>query len=229
MPAPFDVETLGNGASLAAVDSAGNLSVVGALTTGKYLALAAQSAVPVQVPGQALLYTLDGSTISMVAPAGTASLVSAPPTVLTAPVTVTASVAKTPLITGPTIPAGGLTAGMTYRVVAWGTVTTTVDTQTIQFEVDYGTTDVFTLGAQAPNSSATVTGAAWKLEADLTAQSATSITASGWDGLDFFFSSLNQSTTAVTSTTAKALTLQVTNSDVAVSLTINGGYIERIA
>lgn len=229
MPTPIDIQFGGSGSDLAAIDKNGNLTLKGAATVGSYVALPAQANAPTQVPGEALLYSPDGASISLVTAAGPGAIVSNPAQVLSSVVTVTGTTAKTPLLTGPTIPANGLTAGMAWHIVAWGSVTTTVDTQTVLFEVDYGSTQVFTWAAQQPNSSATVTGAAWKLEIDMVVQSPTSITASGWDGLDYFFSSLNQQTAAVVSTTAQTFTLQVTNSANAVSLGCAGAYFQRIA
>lgn len=229
MPTPLDVQVNQSGSDVAAIDSHGNLTLAGNITPGGYLALAPQAKAPTQVPGELLLFTLDGVTLSSVNGAGAVAPVAGQVEALTAPLTITGTTAKTLALAGPTIPANGLTAGQTYRVVAWGTVSTTVDTQTITLEIDYGVTDVFTFGAQPPNSGATVTGAAWRFEADLIVDSPTSISASGWDGLNFFFSSLNQSVAAVTSTTAKAFTFQITPSDVAVSVTVNGAYFQRIA
>lgn len=234
MPAPFDVETLGNGASLAAVDPAGNLTVAGSATIGTALRLAKQTRAPVQVPGLLQLYTLDGLSVSMIGGDGTAGGAILPawsnPVVGAGPVTVTGVTAKTPLGTGITVPAGSLAASQAYHLRAWGTVTTTVDTQTVTFELDYGSTQLLSFGAQTPNSGAPVTGAAWMLEISVDALSATAVTAGGWDGLNFFFSAVNQAASvAVTSSTAKAFSLQVTPSDIAVSVTMNGFLFRRTA
>jgi hypothetical protein len=233
MPAPFDVETLGNGASLATVDAKGNLTIAGSANIGGALALLKQAAAPVQVPGELQLYTLDGQSLSMVAPSGAITPVSFGPqyaaATLGAPVTVTGVTAKTQLLAGPTVPAGALTAGQVYRVTAWGALTTTASTQTVQFEVDYGATDVFTWGAQQPNSGGTVTGAAWMLDITLLAQSATSMTGCGLDSLNFFPSSENQQApAAVSATVANTFSLQLTPSAAAVSVTCNGAVIRRV-
>lgn len=233
MPSPFDVETLGNGASLATVDAKGNLTIAGSATVSGALALLKQAAAPVQVPGQLQLYTLDGRSLSMIDPTGAITPVSFgsqfAAATLAAPVTVTGSVAKTALLTGPTVPAGALAGGQVYRVTAWGAVTTTASTQTIQFEVDYGATSVFTWSAQQPNSGGTVTGAAWMLDITLLAQSSTSITAAGLDNLNFFPSSENQQgPTTVSATAANTFSLQLTNSATAVSVTCNGAVIRRV-
>ncbi len=70
MPSPFDVETAGNGASLATVDSQGNLALGGSATVAKGILLKAQSPAPVPPPGYLVLYTADGLSLSTVAPGG---------------------------------------------------------------------------------------------------------------------------------------------------------------
>lgn len=233
MPSPFDVETLGNGASLASVDGQGNLTIAGSANIGTALRLAQQAAAPIQIPGKLQLYTLDARSLSMIDPTGAVTPVSFgsqyAAATLGAPVTVTAVTAKTQLLAGPTVPAGGLTKGQIYRVTAWGSLTTTASAQTVQFEVDYGATSVFTWGAQQPNSSGTVTGGAWLLDVTLLAQSSTSMTAAGLDSLNFFPSSENQQApTAVPATSAQTFSLQLTNSATAVSVTCNGAVIRRV-
>lgn len=233
MPAPFDTETLGNGNALFRTDGAGNIFLPGTANIGKAIALSANATPPIQVPGQLTIWTPDGQALSMIAPSGAVTPLSFGPqfaaTTLNAPVTVTGTAAKTNLLSGMTVPAGALAAGQLYRVQAWGSVTTTVNTQTVLFEVDYGATSVFTWGAQQPNSGATVTGAAWMLDVTLLAQSSISMTACGQDGLDFFPSSDNQQApTAVSATVANTFTLQLTNSAAAVSVTCNGAAIRRV-
>lgn len=234
MPSPFDVETLGNGASLATVDGRGNLTIAGSANIGKAIALAKQAAAPVQVPGQVQLYSPDGLGVSMIGQDGTAGRAILPawsnPVVAAGPVTVTGTTAKTILSNGIAVPAAGLAASQAYHLRAWGSVTTTASTQTIQLELDLGSTQVFTWGAQQPNSGATVTGAAWMAEISVDVLSPGAVTAAGWDGLDFFFSSLNQSgPTVITGTAARTFGFYVTPSDNAVSVTMNGFLFRRTA
>ena len=73
MPSPFDVETAGNGASLATVDTAGNLTLGGSATVAKGILLKAQSPALVPPPGYLALYSADGLTLSTVAPGGQSS------------------------------------------------------------------------------------------------------------------------------------------------------------
>lgn len=70
MPSPFDVETLGNGASLVTADASGNLTVSGAATIGNAILLKAQPTAPVPPPGYLVLYSPDGKSLSTVAPGG---------------------------------------------------------------------------------------------------------------------------------------------------------------
>lgn len=58
-------------AGVAAFDAAGNESLAASLTVGGVVRLAAQSAAPVQVPGQLTLYTRDGATLSALGAGGT--------------------------------------------------------------------------------------------------------------------------------------------------------------
>jgi hypothetical protein len=235
MPAPFDVETLGNGASLVTIDSHGNLTAAGSVGIGKVLLLAVQSAAPIQIPGELQLYTTDGQTLSMINGQGLASTAAAPawaaPAVLITPVNVTGTTAKSVLGTGITIPAGALAGGQAYNIRAWGTVTTTADTQTVTLEVDLAGQSVLTWGAQTPNASAPVTGAAWFLEAAIDVLGTSLVSAGGWNGLDFFPSSVNQVAQTILSggSIARQITLQVTPSDPAVSMTVNGFICTRAA
>ena len=230
MPQPINIQYAQGGQDLAAVDTAGNFTNTGAVNVGTYVSLPVLATAPTQVPGNALLYSPDGSSVQLVQPSGAGtSLVSAPVQALTAPVTVTGTVAKTTLFAGPTTPAVIPAGGAIYRVVAWGVLTTTLAAQTVQFEIDLGATQVFTWSTQQPNSGGTVTAGAWKLEIDVNLQSNTVVAASGWDGLNFFFSSLTQANTTVANTRGQAMTLALTNSATAVSVTCNGCFYDRIA
>lgn len=233
MPAPFDVETAGNGAFLASVDKRGNLTLAGSVSVGGVVALLTQSAAPVQVPGQLQLYTTNGQSLSLIAPSGAVAPVAYGPqfaaATLAAPVTVTGTTAKTALLSGLTVPAGALTAGQVYRVQAWGSLNTTASAQTVQLEVDYGSTSLMTWSAQQPNSGGTVTNGAWLMDVEILAQSPTSMTAAGTDYLNFSFASQNQQApTTVSATVANTFSIQLTNSATAVSVTCNGAIIRRV-
>lgn len=75
MPAPLSIESTPNstGATVATVDSAGNLSLAGSVTVGGAVLLAAQATTPAAPPGYLVLYTPDGLTLTMVAPGGQAA------------------------------------------------------------------------------------------------------------------------------------------------------------
>lgn len=182
-------------------------------------------------PGFLKLYSPDGQSVTLITPAGSTAPVSNGPgfaAVSSPGATVTGVTAKTLLATGITVPAGALAAGQAYRITAWGVLSTTVDTQTVTFELDYGATALLNFGAQNPNSSATVTNSPWRVEFEVYVISATSVSVSGWDILNFFFASGNGATVTVASSTAKAFTLQVTPSATAVSVTCSGFTCERV-
>jgi hypothetical protein len=233
MPSPLSVQTLGNGANLASIDGFGNLVLAGSASVGKALSLAKQATPPVQVPGQLQLYSPDGLSLSMIGQDGTAGRALLPawanPVVSAGPVTVTGVTAKTLLATGITVPAGTLAAGQSYSCRAWGRITTTVDTQTVTLELDLGSTSVMNWGAQEPNSGAVVTGAAWFLEIFVNCTGG-QVNAAGWNGLNYSFSVLNETDpTVISNTPALPFTLNVTPSDVAVSITMNGFVFQRTA
>lgn len=233
MPAPFDTETLGNGNALFRTDGAGNIFLPGTANIGTAIALHANANAPIQAPGQLTLWTPDGNSLSMVSPSGAVTPVSFGPQFATvtksAPQTVTGTTAKTALLTAAALPSGTLAAGQVYRVTAWGALTTTASTQTVTFEVDFGSTSVFGWGAQEPNSGGTETGSAWFWDVTLLVQAGPKVTGAGTDSLAFFPYGTNQSTpTTVTNTGTQGFSIQLTNSDVAVSVTCNGAIIRRV-
>lgn len=196
------------------------------------LVLTPEAAPVAPAPGFLKLYSPDGQSVNMITPAGTTAVVSNGPgftPVAGAGATVTGTTGKTLLATGMTIPGGTLAANQAYRLIAFGTVTTTVDTQTVSLEVDYGGTSIVSWGAQQPNSSAPVTNAPWSIDVTIVVLSPNSVTVSGWDALNFFFASANGATTSVTPPTTKAFTVQTTNSATAVSITCSGITCNRIA
>jgi hypothetical protein len=184
-------------------------------------------------PGYVKLYSPDGEslvTVDAVGNTATIGLGSQYATVAFGTTTVTGVTAATLLATGITVPAGGWATGQVYHVVAWGQLTTTVDTQTVTFGLNYGGVSGVSLlnfGAQAPNSGTPVTNGAWYAEFTVEATGATTASSGGWDGPDFSPTTVNQNQATGLTTAAAALALIVTPSATAVSVTIQGGYCER--
>lgn len=146
---------------------------------------------------------------------------------LAAPVTVTGVTAKTPLLSGLSIPASTLAAGQLYKAEAWGVLTTAAITDAYTLELDYGATDVMDFGAQVV-SGTLQTGVRWNMSLTLEMMSATLARCWGWDGLAFFFSAQNGKETTLNALAA-IFSLQVTPNNVAASLTCNGAFIRREA
>lgn len=145
--------------------------------------------------------------------------------------TVTGTTALTALASGITVPANTLAAGQVYRFKAWGTHTTTASTQTVQIGLYWGGiagTSLLNWGLQQPNSSGTTTNGAWMAEWEVVVLSTTSVTTAGWDGLNYFFSSLTEGNTTITSTANEQFVVGVTPSATAVSITCAGFYCRRI-
>ena len=163
--------------------------------------------------------------------AGPFTPVDADMTVLTgSAVTVTGVTTATSVLAGPVIPAGQIMPGLVYEFAMWGTITTTADTQTFSpalFVGGVAGTNVTPSGAINPDSSAAVTAASWRFSGQLTFRSATSASAAWQTDANFFPSVVNQAETTVSTTAAQALTLGITPSATAVSVTVQGGYIRR--
>lgn len=234
MPAPLDVQYAGSGSDVAAIDSAGNLTVSGWAQVGKYVALKAGAA-PVQIPGELLLYTPDGSALTAVAPSGAVALVSFGSAYAPVPLaqnTVTGTVAATLLASGMTVPAGALAVGEIINFRAWGVLSTTVNTQTFTLALDWGGiagTVVVSSGAQNPNNSGAVTNQSWWIEGSIQCTAANTLTAMLYDHMSFLsFSEASASGVAVPTATANQLVLSVTPSAAAASITVTGGYFQRI-
>jgi hypothetical protein len=150
----------------------------------------------------------------------------------TASATVTGVTAITKLCDGLTIASGALAAGQVYRFNAWGTITTTVDTQTVKIGLYLGGitgTDLLDWGNSNPDSSATVSAVAWSASFEVVMLSSTSGSTWGWVGLNYFFSNVNQSTVTVSNGSAQELVIGVTPSASALSITAKGWYCQRVA
>ena len=145
--------------------------------------------------------------------------------------TVTGVTAITALANGSTVAANALAAGQVYKVKAWGILSTTVDTQTITWNLMWGGTggtSLLTWGASNPDSSAFVTNVAWSTDYDIVANSATSLAVTGTLCTNYFFASMTEQITAVTNTSSEQLVLAITPSATAVSVTCHGFYFERV-
>lgn len=146
-------------------------------------------------------------------------------TVAAAGATVTGVTTETVLASGYTVPANSLAAGQAYRFVAWGTLTTTATTQTVDVKLRYGGltgTVLLDFGAQNPSSGSTITGARWRVEVDLIATSATAISASGEEALNFFPTTENGQETSALAATAAQLVLTATPNATGLSMTCTG-------
>lgn len=146
--------------------------------------------------------------------------------------TVTGTTAETVLATGLTVAANGLATGQVYHFVATGTMTTSVDTDTVELRLRFGGvggTLVLDFGVQNPSSGATITNAVWRAEFNIIMTSATNMVVSGQDALNFFPSGTTGQSTTVSAATAKAFALTVQPSDAALSMTCTAFYCERTA
>jgi hypothetical protein len=239
VPTPQSI--IPNGASsnpVAVGDARGDQSFAGQLTIGTDLVLTTLLAAPIQTPYGLTLYSPDGRSLQAVGADGSSAPVgfnTGPFAAVTtqAPATVTGTTSETVLAAGITVPAGALAARQIYDFDAWGTITTTADIQTVTLNIRFGGvagTVVMTWGSQNPDSSATLTNAAWSLHVRLLVQPGLKITGWGLDGLNFFPSAQNeQAPTSVTNTGAQQFVLTVIPSATAVSMTVNGSACVRVA
>lgn len=213
----------------------GNVIVGGTATLGDNgvgeVAFTNASTVPTTNPsGGAVMYA-NGGLLYNRDPNGITYLMSRQ-TSAGAGATVTGVTAATLLASGMNVPAGTLAAGVCFKVKAWGNVTTTVDSQTVTLTLYWGGvagTSLLSWGAQTPNSSAVVTGAAWMAEWTVVATSSTQLATSGWDGWNYFFSSLTDTgLVTVSNTSAEQLVIGATPSATAVSVTCIAYEMERV-
>lgn len=152
------------------------------------------------------------------------------PVVSTGATTVTGVTVATALASGQTLAASTLAAGQVYHFFAWGVMSTTVDTQTFTFNLDWGGvggTSLLTWGASNPNGSATVSNVSWSTEFTIVANTATSLAVSGTLCMNFYFSSYQQQVTTVANSSSEQFVVGVTPSAAAASITCNGFVSER--
>ncbi len=210
------------------------------------LALANAATTPTTNPsGGALLYATGGQLAAR-NPQGLAGRVETAQLGATAAITVTASTVsttETALSTALTIPAADPIAGATYRIVAWGYVTTSGTPPTITLRArigGVGGTAIASSGALAPTASLSSAGF-WKIECVATCW--TTGASGTWSGvlslLDAFSSVVSAADdvaaatpTVVRDTTASSdllFTATWSANTAGNSITCAGSYAERIA
>ena len=154
-------------------------------------------------------------------------------TVPSFPQTYTGGTTIADVLPGPVIGANTITAaGQTWQFQLWGTLTTTADTQTFRVQVLYGGTSGTSLADSStvnPDSGATITGVPFRLTGMAQFLSATAATASMQVDGNFYILEVAQGAATVDSTTSKQLVIGYTPSASAVSLTVNGGFWQRIS
>lgn len=186
-------------------------------------------------PGYLKIYSPDGQTLATLNGAAVGTPLGFGPayaTVAGAGDTVTGVTTEQILAAGITVPAGGLAAGQVYRFIAVGTITTTADTQTIDLRLRWGGltgTVIMDFGTQNPDSSGVVNGVIWSAAFEIIATTATRLVTSSQDALNFFTTSVNGSSTAVTNTAADQFVLTVQPSATAVDMVCTGFYCQRVA
>lgn len=164
-------------------------------------------------------------------PSGNVYQLTRPAAVATGPTTITGANTKQLLAAGVTVPANSLGAGQVFTFRAWGTLSTNAASDTFTFALMWGGvsgTQIFTWGAQQPNGSSTVSGVSWLTQFEIVAESATSVTVCGWNGLDYYFTSETQAGTTVSNTSAEQLVLAVTPLSTSDSITCAGFYCVRV-
>lgn len=148
----------------------------------------------------------------------------------TTPQTFTGVNALEAIFTGLTVPANGAYQGQTYNFDVWGLITTTVDTQTVAVTTWLGGiagTQLSTTGAQTPNNAAVVTNVPFRFRGKIQFQSATSVTVAFELYMNYFLVTMGVQQTTVSTTAAKVLTVGLTPSATAVSLTVQGATMRR--
>ena len=152
-------------------------------------------------------------------------------TTSTSTTTITGVTTIQTLASGSTVAASALQAGQIYRFAAWGSMSTAADTNTFTFGLYWGGTGgtlLSTWGASNPNSSATVSGAAWYANFDIVANTATSLAVQAVLGMNYYYGSQTQGTTTVANSASEQLVLAVTPSAIGSTITCGGFYCIRI-
>ncbi|HEY1820393.1 MAG TPA: hypothetical protein VGG83_10720 [Trebonia sp.] len=153
------------------------------------------------------------------------------PVTPTSSTTVTGVTVATLLAAGLTVPASGLAVGQVFRFRAWGVLTTTANTQTVNLGLYWGGvsgTLLVASGAQNPNSSGAVTNQAWWVEAEIMCETSGTVSVMLYDHMSFLSFSLAQAASvSVSSAASEQFVLGATPSANAVSITCNGFVSER--
>lgn len=141
-------------------------------------------------------------------------------------VTITGVTVETSALAGPTIASGGQYAGMFWEFAGAGTVTTTVDTQTVSVNIRLGGIAGTLLIASNinPDSTGTVTGAEFSFEGYVHFNAATSVSTKIQIDSNYFPSTCNQNSgVAVVNNAAQQLLVSFTPSAALETYVINSG------
>lgn len=148
-------------------------------------------------------------------------------TVQTATVNITGTTAETLALSGPTIASGGNYAGLCFDFSGAGTVTTTVDTQTVSVNLRLGGLGGTLLISMVinPDASAIITGAEFSFSGYVEFNTAISVSSKVQVDSNFFPSSVNQNSGVIVSNSAaQLLALTLTPSATAEIYAINSGF-----
>ena len=126
---------------------------------------------------------------------------------------------------GPVIPPGG-GPGLVWNFDFWGTVTTALAADTVDFVVLLGGlagTSILDPGAHQVNSGGVANNASWRFRGKVAWRSSTVVASVAQLDLNFFPAVVQQQVQTLAGGAAGQLVLGVTPSDAAVSITVNGG------
>ena len=240
--------SIANGGTGAATAQAAINALAGAVTSGSYLRGNGTNVVlstiqaadlPAGTTSTAGALKLDGTSTDIqslgVQAAGASGLAADAKHVhpytsgcLTSATTVTGVTTATLLFGGPTLAASTARAGLIYTFELWGVLSTAATANTVAFTLYWGGvtgTSLAAVGPSQPSTSGTVTNGAWKMRFSLTFLSATQVSASGEDALNYFYTSETQGgLVTISNASAQQLVIGVTPNATGVSVTANGAY-----